>query len=379
MTTHDRPVALVTGASRGIGRCAAIALARAGCDVVISARTVHEGEGRADTASGSVVLPGSLETTAAEITAAGAGVQAVAMDLLDRASVEEVAAAATACWGRLDVLVNNAIYQGPGPMERLAELSIADAETTMRADYLHQLLLIQRVLPAMLAGGGGSIVNMSSGTAYLDPPAPTGHGGWGIAYAAAKAALTRIVPILHVEHGGDGIRAFNVDPGFVVNERMRATAGSRAVHRRRIPRRTARGPRRRGGLVGHRPGGRQSTPGPWCTAQKLCREHGLVPGWPAPPYDADPVRTATTTWRGLLGVTVGRPVTGARRGRDCGGRNPPGPRRSRCTRPASPASPRAGGCGWPRTCTRRRCPRRRWTGRAPSSSGRPSPPLCWFG
>ena len=264
MTTHARPVALVTGASRGIGRCAAIALARAGCDVVISARTVHEGEGRAATAAGSVILPGSLETTAQEISAAGAEVQVAAMDLLDRASVEEVAAVATARWGRLDVLVNNAIYQGPGPMERLADLSIAEAETTMRADYLHQLLLIQRVLPTMLAGGGGSIVNMSSGTAYLDPPAATGHGGWGIAYAAAKAALTRIVPILHVEHAGDGIRAFNVDPGFVVNERMRATAGSRSVHRRRVPGRTARGPRGRRGLVGHRSGGRRLRrhPGP---------------------------------------------------------------------------------------------------------------------
>jgi NAD(P)-dependent dehydrogenase (short-subunit alcohol dehydrogenase family) len=226
MTTHTRPVALVTGASRGIGRCAAIALARAGCDIVFSARTIHEGDGRAATASGSVVLPGSLETTAHEITATGAAVHMAAMDLLDRASVEEVAARATAQWGRLDVLVNNAIYQGPGPMERLGDLSIDDAETTMRADYLHQLLLIQRVLPTMIGGGGGSIVNLSSGTAYLDPPAPTGRGGWGVAYAAAKAALTRIVPILHVEHAGDGIRAFNVDPGFVVNERMRATSAS---------------------------------------------------------------------------------------------------------------------------------------------------------
>jgi NAD(P)-dependent dehydrogenase (short-subunit alcohol dehydrogenase family) len=281
MTSQARPVALVTGASRGIGRCAAIALARAGCDLVISARTVHEGDGRAATASGSVVLPGSLETTAQEITAAGAEVQVAAMDLLDRASVEEVAALAAFRFGRLDILVNNAIYQGPGPMERLGELSIADAETTMRADYLHQLLLIQRVLPTMLAGGGGSIVNMSSGTAYLDPPAPTGHGGWGIAYAAAKAALTRIVPILHVEHAGDGIRAFNVDPGFVVNERMRATSGSGQFTEagfRGVP------PEVPGAVVAWlatEPAA-DVYAGTLVPAQALCREHGLVPGWPPP-------------------------------------------------------------------------------------------------
>ncbi len=279
MTTPDRPVALVTGASRGIGRCAAIALARAGCDVVISARTVHEGEGRADAAPGSVALPGSLDTTAGEITDAGARAHAVAMDLLDRSSVEQTAAVATAVWGRLDILVNNAIYQGSGPMERLDRLSIADAETTMRADYLHQLLLIQLVLPTMLAGGGGSVVNMSSGTARLDPPAPTGQGGWGVAYAAAKAALTRIVPILHVEHGGDGIRAFNVDPGFVVNERMRATAGAGQFTEagfRGVP------PEVPGAVVAWlaTDPAADRYAGSLVHAQKLCRDLGLVPGWP---------------------------------------------------------------------------------------------------
>jgi len=282
VTTPGRPVALVTGASRGIGRCAAVALAHAGCDVVISARTVHEGEGRADTEKGAVRLPGSLDTTAAAITATGARAHAVAMDLLDRASVEELASVATGIWGRLDILVNNAIYQGTGPMERLRDLSIDDAETTVRADYLHPLLLLQRVLPVILAGGGGSVITMSSGTAYLDPPAPAGKGGWGLAYAAAKAAVTRIVPILHVEHGGDGIRAFNVDPGFVVNERMRATAGTGQFTDagfRGVP------PEVPGAVVAwlatDPAAGRYA--GTLVHAQKLCRELGLVPGWPASP------------------------------------------------------------------------------------------------
>jgi NAD(P)-dependent dehydrogenase (short-subunit alcohol dehydrogenase family) len=282
VTTPGRPVALVTGASRGIGRSAAIALARAGCDVVISARTVREGEGRADSATGPVLLPGSLDTTAREITEVGGRAHAVAMDLLDRGSVEDMASAALGQWGRVDILVNNAIYQGPGPMELVGALSIDDAETTMRADYLHQLLLIQRVLPQMLARGGGCIVNMSSGTAYLDPPAAAGKGGWGVAYAASKAALTRIAPILHVEHSADGIRAFNVDPGFVVNERMRATSGAGQF--------TDAGFR---GVPPDVPGaaiawlatdpeaGRYS--GTLVHAQKLCRDLGLVPGWPPPP------------------------------------------------------------------------------------------------
>ncbi len=279
--SSSRPVALVTGASRGIGRCAAIALARAGCDVVVTARTVHEGEGRAETPSGPVTLPGSLDTTAREIADAGGRAHALAMDLLDRRSVQEMAAAALAVWGGVDILVNNAIYQGPGPMEPVRRLSLDDAETTIRADYLHQLLLVQLVLPQMLDRSGGCIVNMSSGTAYIDPPGPVGRGGWGIAYAASKAALARIAPIIHAEHGADGIRAFNVDPGFVVNERMRATAAA--------------GPFTDAGFRGVPP----EVPGAaiaWLAtdpaaadhagtlvhAQKLCRQHGLVPGWPPP-------------------------------------------------------------------------------------------------
>ncbi|MGH9018755.1 MAG: SDR family NAD(P)-dependent oxidoreductase [Acidimicrobiales bacterium] len=280
--TTPRPVALVTGASRGIGRASAIALARAGCDLVISARTVHEGDGRAPGPDGPVTLPGSLDTTTAEIEAVGARAHAVAMDLLDRASVEAVAQETMSVWGRVDVLVNNAIHQGPGPMDSLAELRIEDAETTIRADYLHQLLLIQHLLPALVAGGGGTVVNMSSGTAYLDPPAPTGRGGWGVAYAAAKAALTRIVPILHVEYGDRGLRAFNVDPGFVVNERMRATAGAGQF--------TDAGFR---GVAPEVPGavvawlatdpGAGVYAGTLVQAQRLARDHGLVPGRPAPP------------------------------------------------------------------------------------------------
>jgi NAD(P)-dependent dehydrogenase (short-subunit alcohol dehydrogenase family) len=114
-----RRVAVVTGASRGIGRCAAIALARRGYDVVITARTVHEGDGRAHASS--VLAPddpmpiaGSLDTTVAQIEAVGRTCLAVPMDLMDRASVERVAAVALSEMGRVDVLVNNAIYQGPG-------------------------------------------------------------------------------------------------------------------------------------------------------------------------------------------------------------------------------------------------------------------------
>jgi NAD(P)-dependent dehydrogenase (short-subunit alcohol dehydrogenase family) len=144
------------------------------------------------------------------------------MDLLERESIEDAVETVLARWGRVDVLVNNAIYQGRGPMELVLNLPLEVADTMLRADFLHQLLLVQRVLPGMLERGAGTIIDVISATAYQEPPAPAGSGGWGVGYAAAKAAFARLVPILHVEHAAQGIRAFNVDPGFVINERMKA-------------------------------------------------------------------------------------------------------------------------------------------------------------
>ncbi|MBM4265901.1 MAG: SDR family oxidoreductase [Deltaproteobacteria bacterium] len=60
----------------------------------------------------------------------------------------------------------------------------------------------------------------------MDPPGPVGKGGWGFAYAASKAAFHRMAGILHVEHRGDGIRVFNVDPGYTETAAMRALRGA---------------------------------------------------------------------------------------------------------------------------------------------------------
>jgi NAD(P)-dependent dehydrogenase (short-subunit alcohol dehydrogenase family) len=85
-------VAFVTGASRGIGRATAIALAEKGFDVALGARTVHEGEGRDDARPGSGPLPGSLKATAADVVAHGVGALPVRMDLHDRGSLTGAAA-----------------------------------------------------------------------------------------------------------------------------------------------------------------------------------------------------------------------------------------------------------------------------------------------
>ncbi len=213
---------MVTGASRGIGKATAVALAEAGFDVAFTARTVHEGEGIDDSDQGGRSVPGSLDTTAALVTAAGGRALPVAMDLLDRASIVAAADRVYAEWGHLDVLVNNAVHTGPGSMVRFADTTIEMIETKVMANAVNQVVLCKAVLPRMIAAGGGRIVNVTSAVAISDPPAPAGEGGWGSAYAMSKGAFHRLAGIVAVEHRDDGI--VNVEPGFVVTERMEVNA-----------------------------------------------------------------------------------------------------------------------------------------------------------
>jgi NAD(P)-dependent dehydrogenase (short-subunit alcohol dehydrogenase family) len=219
--------ALVTGATRGIGRATAVALAAAGWDVAVCGRTRRAGEGRdrSDTGAGRP-LPGSLEETAAAVRDAGGTALELVSDLLDRPSVEAAGARVVAAWGGVDLLVNNAVDTGPGSMVPVLDLSVETLERKLAANAVAQYALVKAVLPAMLDAGGGVIVDVTSHTATADPPGPVGEGGWGLAYAASKAAFHRMAPLLAVELGDRGIRAFNLDPGYVETERQVANAAA---------------------------------------------------------------------------------------------------------------------------------------------------------
>jgi NAD(P)-dependent dehydrogenase (short-subunit alcohol dehydrogenase family) len=224
--------ALVTGASRGIGRQIALALARAEFDVAFTARTLAEGEGRVEPRSGrgaAVAVPGSLAATAEQVRAAGARAFPVQMDLLDAGSVRAAVAAVHREGGPVDVLVNNAITHLAGEHDRLLDLDPAVAAATMTGNFLHQLVLVQEVLPTMVAAGGGVVVNLCSGSATSEPPAAPGEGGWGLAYAASKAAFGRLAGAINAEYRAAGVRAFNLDPGFVITEAGAARGGTTTI------------------------------------------------------------------------------------------------------------------------------------------------------
>jgi NAD(P)-dependent dehydrogenase (short-subunit alcohol dehydrogenase family) len=229
----DPKVALVTGASRGIGKATAVQLAAAGFDVAVAARTRREGEAR-DDEHGGRIIPGSLEATARLIVESGRRVLEVTMDLLDRPSLERGVAQVLGEWGHIDVLVNNAVHTGAGSMDHFLDLPVELLETKLEANVVAQFVLAKLVVPSMLERGHGTIVNITSAVATSDPPAPAGEGGWGMGYAMSKGAFHRMVGILAVELGPRGIRAFNVEPGYVLTERMainQAELGFEGVYR----------------------------------------------------------------------------------------------------------------------------------------------------
>jgi len=228
-----RKVALVTGATRGIGKACALSLARQGFDVVITGRTVKEGEGKANMPfrddQRQVAVPGSLETTAAAIRELGREALALRMDVLDRTTIDAVFEQTLAQWGRIDVLVNNALYQGPGLMFPFAEFTIEQLEKSALGNLVNQAYIARKVLPVMIAQGGGVVVSLSSGAAIMPPPVPVEQGGWGFVYGGPKSGFHRIAEFMHLEHAKDGILAFNVEPGYTVTESTLAMFGQNAA------------------------------------------------------------------------------------------------------------------------------------------------------
>ena len=219
--------ALVTGATRGIGRATALALAAAGWDVAVTGRTAHRGEGRDDSDTGAGrQLPGSLEETGEEIRAHGQRSLQLVADLHDRSGLLDAAAAVEEAWGGVDLLVNNAVDTAPGSMVPIIDLEVAQLEAKLAANAVAPFVLIRAVLPGMLERGGGTIIDVTSHTATANPPGPVGKGGWGVAYAASKAAAHRFAPLLAVELGDRGIRAYNLDPGYVETERQLVNAAA---------------------------------------------------------------------------------------------------------------------------------------------------------
>ena len=228
MSRAPAKTAIVTGATRGIGRATAIALARRGYDVAFTGRTRKEGD--------AVALPeaqqmpevaragGSLESTAAAIEGHGRRAVPLVLDLLDGPTLAPTAERAVAELGHVDVLVNNAIYVGPYAENRLLETPAGELEKRVFGNVTAQLLFLQPVLRHMVDRGRGTIANMTSAAAYMRPRVVAGEGGWSLIYGVSKAGFHRIAEQLAIEY--PQLSVVNVQPGQVITERV-AAAGEK--------------------------------------------------------------------------------------------------------------------------------------------------------
>jgi short-subunit dehydrogenase len=196
MSTNT-PVALITGASKGLGADLARLLAARGYRLILTARGAAP-----------------LQAISNELSRQ-TDVLALPGDVADRAHAERLVAAGLEQFGQVDLLINNASTIGISPMPRLDQYPLDTLTTVFQTNAIAPLHLIQLVLPAMRSQTSGAIVNISSDAAVQAYPT------WG-GYGASKAALEHLSRVLAAELEGAGVRVYIVDPGDMDTEMHRA-------------------------------------------------------------------------------------------------------------------------------------------------------------
>ena len=203
-------ITIITGASRGIGAAAARAFAAAGATVVLAARSEDD-----------------LEAVAAQIMGAGGEALAIPTDVADPDAAERLVRQTVEAFGRLDAAFNNA---GDGHMPTpLADLALADFDTALRVNARGIFLMMKHQIPAMLAGGGGAIVNMSSTAGLSGAPGMAG-------YTAARHAIVGLTKTAALDYGAQGIRINAIAPGPIFTHNLaRADDAARTWIGGRLP------------------------------------------------------------------------------------------------------------------------------------------------
>jgi len=198
MGSLDDRVALITGASRGLGRAIALAFAGEGAALALCAR------GRE-----------ALARVADEIAASGSEVLAIPADMRSERDMDRLVGLTLDRFQRIDILINNASEPGPTPLPYLADYPPATFNDVLQVNVAAPFRLTQAVIGGMLLRGRGVIINVTSDAAI------TGYPGWG-AYAVSKAALEGLTRTWAAELVETGVRIYAVDPGDMDTDMHRA-------------------------------------------------------------------------------------------------------------------------------------------------------------
>jgi 3-oxoacyl-[acyl-carrier protein] reductase len=184
----DRKVALVTGAGRGIGKAVSVSLGKAGCRVVLAARTREQ-----------------IEAVQKEILSQGGDALAIPTDLTVDEDIRRLVEESKAKWGAVDILINNA---GWGKRAPVIGASLTDWDQTFRLNLRAPMVLAKALLPNMIAKREGAVINIGSVSGK------TGEAN-GAAYSASKFGLIGFTQSLYEEVREHGIKVAVILPGFV--------------------------------------------------------------------------------------------------------------------------------------------------------------------
>ena len=223
-------VVLITGASRGIGKAMCCHLALMGYTIVVTARSVQEQD--------TTPFPGTIMETAAMVDQLGGTALPLRCDVEDIDAIRRTVETTLERFGRIDIMINNARYEGPAHWDAMDGVDIAEMDSLYNANLRAPLHFSKLVLPHMMKQGGGMLLYSASASASRENRNLPGAGSTGLFYPSSKAGLDRAMLGLTKEVRQHNIVIFGLSPGATLTERATVVdstfgynlAGRHSVH-----------------------------------------------------------------------------------------------------------------------------------------------------